>query len=54
MADSNRICWIGNEYMSLDKQTIKMCGEITLGYYGGNTENGAYKNEERKDELYEY
>lgn len=32
--------------MSLDKHTIKTCGEITLGYYGGNSENGAYKNED--------
>lgn len=46
MVHSNRICWIGNEDMSLDKETIKTCGEIILGYYGGNTENGAYKNED--------
>jgi len=46
MANGNSLCWIGNEDMSLDKNTIKMCGEITLGYYGGNIENGAYKNED--------
>lgn len=46
MADSNKLYWIGNEDMSLDKQTIKICGEIILGYYGGNSNNGAYKNED--------
>ena len=46
MADSNSICWSGNEDLSLNKYTIKKCGEITLGYYGGNTESGAYKNED--------
>jgi serine/threonine protein phosphatase PrpC len=46
LADNNRLYWIGNEDMSLDKYTIKKCGEIILGYYGGNTENGANKNED--------
>lgn len=46
MTDNNSIYWIGNEDMSLDKWTIRTCGEITLGYYGGNSENGAYKNED--------
>jgi serine/threonine protein phosphatase PrpC len=43
---NNKLCWIGKEDMSLDKHTIKACGEIILGYYGGNSENGAYKNED--------
>ena len=46
MAESNKVCWNGNKDMSLDKSTIKRCGDITLGYYGGNTESGAYKNED--------
>lgn len=46
MADSNSKCWYGNEDLSLNKHSIKKCGEITLGYYGGNTESGAYKNED--------
>lgn len=46
MVDTKELYWIGNEDMSLNSHTIKTCGEITLGYYGGNSENGAYKNED--------
>lgn len=46
MTDNNRLYWLGNEDMSLNKHTIRVCGEITLGYYGGNTDSGAYKNED--------
>ncbi len=41
MLETKELYCIGNEDMSLDKYTIKTCGEITLGYYGGNSENGA-------------
>lgn len=46
MVDNNRLYWLGNEDMSLNKHTIKICGEITLGYYGGNSDGGAFKNED--------
>jgi serine/threonine protein phosphatase PrpC len=46
MANNKGLYWIGNEDMSLNKHTIKTCGEITLGYYGGNSEKGASKNED--------
>ncbi|MEG2290366.1 MAG: PP2C family serine/threonine-protein phosphatase [Clostridium sp.] len=46
MSNTNSLYWVGNEDMSLDKHTIRMCGDITLGYYGGNTGSGAYKNED--------
>jgi len=46
VTDNNRLYWLGNEDMSLNKHTIRICGEITLGYYGGNSDSGAYKNED--------
>lgn len=42
MTDNNRLYWLGSEDMSLNKHTIRICGEITLGYYGGNSDSGAY------------
>ncbi|WP_346930535.1 hypothetical protein [Clostridium sp.] len=38
MVDTKELYWSGNEDMSLNSHTIKMCVEITLGYYGGNSE----------------
>jgi hypothetical protein len=46
MANVKGLYWIGNEDISLNIHTIKTLGETTLGYYGGNTEKGAYKNED--------
>jgi hypothetical protein len=46
MYSNSKLRWLGSEDKSLDKCTLRECGDITLGYYGGNTESGAYKNED--------
>ncbi|MGG7164071.1 PP2C family serine/threonine-protein phosphatase [Clostridium ihumii] len=46
MEENNSFYWLGSDDMSLNKDTIKNCGEIVIGYYGGNTESGADKNED--------
>lgn len=35
-----------NKYMKYNNHYILICGKITLGYYGGNSDSGAYKNED--------
>lgn len=46
MNSTTKLRWLGSEDTSLDRCTVKECGDITLGYYGGNTKSGAYKNED--------
>jgi hypothetical protein len=38
--------WIGSEQAYLNSPSIEIVQHITIGKYGGNTESGAYKNED--------
>lgn len=44
--NKNQYSWIGSEEMCLGKISVKQCGHVVIGKYGGNTSAGACKNED--------
>ena len=38
--------WSGSENMFLDNPQIVSCGSVHIGFYGGNTQSGQFKNED--------
>lgn len=42
----NQYSWIGSDEMCLGEVSVRQCGHIVIGKYGGNTSAGARKNED--------
>ncbi|MDM5188680.1 PP2C family serine/threonine-protein phosphatase [Bacillus sp. DX4.1] len=44
--NTKQYSWVGSDEMCLGEISVKQCGNVVIGRYGGNTSAGARKNED--------